>query len=180
VRENGAPAARNLWYAYGFDPDRLWFISRPTREHCANLRTDPRIDGAILAVEPDEVVRPHVISASARQDAAHCGDVDPFRLEAPVTEPPQLPPPQPPYGPYPAQVNMYAILSLVFAIFVFPPLGIYFGKKAKEQIARTGERGIELANAGVICGWIFSILLAVVLLIWCGFAAVFILAATNR
>ena len=27
-----------------------------------------------------------------------------------------------------------------------PPLGIYFGIKAKEQIAQTGERGIELAN----------------------------------
>jgi uncharacterized protein YhbP (UPF0306 family) len=55
VRGDGAPVVCNLWYAYGFDPDRLWFISRPAREHCANLRADPRIAGAILAIELDEV-----------------------------------------------------------------------------------------------------------------------------
>ncbi|WP_240942678.1 DUF4190 domain-containing protein [Planosporangium thailandense] len=68
-------------------------------------------------------------------------------------------------------MNTYAILSLVFAIAVFPPLGIYFGNKAKRQIAERGERGIELANAGVICGWIFSAFQGLVLIIWCGFGA---------
>jgi len=66
---------------------------------------------------------------------------------------------------------MYAILSLVFALAVFAPLGIYFGNKAKQQIAVSGERGIELANAGVICGWIFSAIAGVVVLIWCGMFA---------
>jgi uncharacterized protein YhbP (UPF0306 family) len=51
----GAPVVCNLWYAYDFAPDRLWFISRPVRRHCANLRADPRVGGAILAIELDEV-----------------------------------------------------------------------------------------------------------------------------
>jgi hypothetical protein len=33
----------------------------------------------------------------------------------------------PPYQPYPPPYNVYAILSLVLALFVLPPLGIYFG-----------------------------------------------------
>ena len=89
----------------------------------------------------------------------------------PMTEPSQFPPSQPappyPYAPYPPPFNTYAILSLVFAVFVFAPLGIYFGQVAKRQIAQTGERGIELANVGIICGWIFSVLIV----IWCGFFA---------
>jgi len=48
---DGAPAVCNLWYAYQFRPDRLWFISRPAREHCENLRRDPRVAGAVLAIE---------------------------------------------------------------------------------------------------------------------------------
>ncbi len=48
---NGAPAVCNLWFAYGFRPDRLWFISRPAREHCANIRRDPRVAGAVLAID---------------------------------------------------------------------------------------------------------------------------------
>jgi uncharacterized protein YhbP (UPF0306 family) len=48
---SGAPVVCNLWYARAFEPDRLWFMSRPNREHCANLRADPRVAGAILAIE---------------------------------------------------------------------------------------------------------------------------------
>jgi uncharacterized protein YhbP (UPF0306 family) len=55
LRGDGAPVVCNLWYAYGFAPDRFWFISRPGREHCANLRADARVAGAILAIELDEV-----------------------------------------------------------------------------------------------------------------------------
>src|SRR5690242_3771937 len=96
-----------------------------------------------------------------------------------VTEPPNPSPsngpyPPPPYGPYVPPMNTYAILSLVFAVAVFAPLGIYFGKKAQQQIAQTGERGIELAKAGVICGWVFSSLMALFILGWCGFAALII------
>ncbi len=107
-----------------------------------------------------------------------------------ATPPPGYPPyghPPPPgypgYGypppyPYPYVVqppwNTYAILSLVFAFAVFAPLGIYFGTKAKEQIAQTGERGIELANIGVIAGWILTCLLAAFLVVWCAFFFTFL------
>ena len=67
----------------------------------------------------------------------------------PPTPPDQAAPPYgwypPPHGWYPPPMNTYAILSLVFALAVFPPLGIYFGNKAKREIAERGERGIELA-----------------------------------
>jgi hypothetical protein len=74
---------------------------------------------------------------------------------------------------YPVQppLNTYAILGLVLGLFVLPPLGIYFGTKAQQQIAVTGERGVELAKASVIIGWVLTILYGVLLLIWCAFAA---------
>jgi hypothetical protein len=37
LRGNGAPIVCNLWYASAFRPDRLYFISRPAREHCVNI-----------------------------------------------------------------------------------------------------------------------------------------------
>lgn len=55
VAGDGAPVVCNLWYASAFDPDRLWFISRPAREHCANLRAEPRVAGAVLAIDLDEL-----------------------------------------------------------------------------------------------------------------------------
>jgi hypothetical protein len=77
----------------------------------------------------------------------------------------------PPYGPvYAPPTNTYAILSLVLALTVMPPLGVYFGYKAKEQIARTGERGDELATVGLVVGWIFTGLWVLFFLVWCGFA----------
>ncbi|GAA2401261.1 hypothetical protein Cme02nite_58740 [Catellatospora methionotrophica] len=83
-----------------------------------------------------------------------------------------LPPPYP-YGPYPPQppYNVYAILSLALGLFVLPPLGIYFGTKAKQQIAASGERGIELANAGVIVGWVLTGLFVAFFVIWCAMGA---------
>jgi len=75
------------------------------------------------------------------------------------------PPPPPPYAP---PINLYAILSLVFAVFVLPPLGVYFGHKAKQEIARTGERGVELATAGIITGWVMTGILALLVIVWCG------------
>ncbi|MDM4721984.1 DUF4190 domain-containing protein [Micromonospora sp. WMMA1363] len=80
-------------------------------------------------------------------------------------------PPYPSYA-YPAPFNTYAILALIFGAMVFPPLGIYFGNKAKGQIAQTGERGVELATAGVMVGWIFTILYGLFFIVWCGMAAV--------
>ena len=58
VRDDGAPVVCNLWYAFGFAPDRLWFISRPGREHCANIRRDGRVGGAVLAIELKDVSHP--------------------------------------------------------------------------------------------------------------------------
>ena len=55
---DGAPQVCNLWYASGLGPDRLWFISRPARQHCANLRADSRVAGAVLAIELDGLGQP--------------------------------------------------------------------------------------------------------------------------
>jgi peptidyl-prolyl cis-trans isomerase B (cyclophilin B) len=101
----------------------------------------------------------------------------------PQIGPPAYPPPYQPPPPY----NTYAILALVLAIFVLPPLGIYFGNQAKKQIAVNGERGIELANAAVIVGWVMSILMLAFLTIWCllfgsimfGFLGIFGSAVSN-
>jgi Domain of unknown function (DUF4190) len=70
--------------------------------------------------------------------------------------------------------NLYAILSLVFSVAVFPPVGIYLGYKAKQQIAETGERGIELAQVGIVVGWIFTALFALFFLVWCGMLFTFL------
>ena len=51
--EDGSPYVSNLWFASGFAPDRLWFISRPARAHCENIRRRRRVAGAILAIELD-------------------------------------------------------------------------------------------------------------------------------
>jgi Domain of unknown function (DUF4190) len=94
-----------------------------------------------------------------------------------------------PYGPpppgYPVYVpqppfNTYAILALVLGIMVLPPLGIYFGNKAKEQIWVSGERGIEMAKAGVIVGWILTIVYGLFFVVWCCLFAQFFSASTNR
>lgn len=47
-------------------------------------------------------------------------------------------------------------------------------------IAERGERGIELAKAGVICGWIFSVVQGLFLIVWCGFAVAFIASAVGH
>jgi len=85
--------------------------------------------------------------------------------------PPYPPPGYPPYGYPPPPLNTYAVLSLVLALALFPPLGIYFGIKAKEQIAQTGERGLELARVGVIAGWVLTGLMVLFFVLWCGFMA---------
>jgi hypothetical protein len=55
---SGAPVVCNLYFASTFAPDRLYFISRPDRIHCANLRADGRVAGSVLAHEPDEFGMP--------------------------------------------------------------------------------------------------------------------------
>jgi hypothetical protein len=82
----------------------------------------------------------------------------------------------PQYGAAPAGAvrgtNVMAILSLIFA-FVFSPLGIVFGHIAKSQIRRTGEGGSGLATAGLVLGYIFTILFV----LWIIF--IFVLAANS-
>jgi hypothetical protein len=66
---------------------------------------------------------------------------------------------QPPYGPpmYIAvnPTNTLAILALVFA-FLFPIAAIVMGHIAKKQIAQTGEQGEGMATAGLVLGYIFT------------------------
>ena len=117
----------------------------------------------------------------------------PPSLPSPASGPPVDPPPSPssphpqaPYGyppPYPYRFpvvppyNTYAILATVFAFAVFAPLGIYFGYKARQQIAQTGERRSELATVGIIGGWIISCLQGAFLLVWCGLFLTFLAGA---
>src|SRR5262245_4601418 len=99
--------------------------------------------------------------------------------QPPVQQPPpgQVPPWMVPPGQYgyvvyqPSPYNTLAILALVLGVMVLPPLGIYFGHKAQQQIAQTGERGVELAKAGVVVGWILTCFYGVFFVIWCCFAA---------
>jgi uncharacterized protein DUF4190 len=88
----------------------------------------------------------------------------------PAGAPGQPYPPYPPPYPYSPPINMYAILALVFGAMVFPPLGIYFGYKARRQIAETGERGSELATAGLMVGWVFTAFYLLFFVVWCAFA----------
>ncbi|MEH1015687.1 DUF4190 domain-containing protein [Micromonospora sp. CPCC 206060] len=75
-------------------------------------------------------------------------------------------------------MNTYAILSLVFAVMVFPPLGVYFGNRARDQIAQTGERGAELATAGIVVGWVFTIMYVVFIVVWCAMAGTLLSGST--
>lgn len=105
----------------------------------------------------------------------------PYQAYPPYPPPPPYPgyPPYPPYA-YPRPINTYAILALVFGAAVFPPLGIYFGRKAKNQIAQTGERGVELASAGLVVGTVFTILYGVALLLYVGAAVVIVAGGFNN
>ena len=83
----------------------------------------------------------------------------------------------PPYGyGYPAQMgtNTLAILALVFA-FIFAPAAIVLGIVARKQIRGTGEQGMGLATAGMVCGIVFSVLMVV----WIGIM-IALLATVNH
>jgi peptidyl-prolyl cis-trans isomerase B (cyclophilin B) len=57
-----------------------------------------------------------------------------------------------------------AIASLVCA-FVFAPLGVVFGHLSLSQIKRTGEQGRGLAVAGLVIGYLVSVLTIVALVV---------------
>ena len=98
------------------------------------------------------------------QPASYSQQSQPAPYPQPHAQPNFLQPNQPSYPAQqampPQQVrgtNVMSILSLVFA-FVFPLLGIVFGHIAKKQIRRTGEGGSGLAIAGLVLGYIFTVL----------------------
>lgn len=85
--------------------------------------------------------------------------------------PPYGGPPPPPYGyappppgyPPPARpTNSLAVASLICA-FLLAPLGIVFGHVSLSQIKRTGEDGRGMAIAGLVIGYLFTVLGALVL-----------------
>lgn len=71
-------------------------------------------------------------------------------------------------------VNIYAVVSL-FAAVLFAPVGIALGIVALRQIKRTGERGREIAIAGIWIG-VGILLFALIIL---GFAALMIFLSFN-
>ncbi|WP_163511060.1 DUF4190 domain-containing protein [Fodinicola acaciae] len=87
-----------------------------------------------------------------------------------------------PYQPYAVRkTNTMAILALVFG-FVFFPLGIYFGHRAKKEIAVTGEDGEGLATAGIIVGWIHAGIWGVAvafMLVWLVFVILYFVFAVS-
>jgi peptidyl-prolyl cis-trans isomerase B (cyclophilin B) len=69
-----------------------------------------------------------------------------------------------PQYPQPQPTNTLAIVSLVCA-FLFAPLGIIFGHMSMSQIKKTGEEGRGLAIAGLVIGYMITILTIVVVVL---------------
>jgi peptidyl-prolyl cis-trans isomerase B (cyclophilin B) len=86
----------------------------------------------------------------------------------------------PPYGAYPRpkQTNSMAILSLVSS-FVFAPLGILFGHLSLSQIKKSGEDGRGLAVAGLIIGYLLTVLGVVAIVLSVVFVAFFMTTITS-
>ncbi len=84
-----------------------------------------------------------------------------------MTQPPPYPP-APPYGAYrypaPPPTNAMAIAALVSAV-LFAPLGIVVGHIALSQIKRTGEEGRGLAIAGLVIGYLVTVLTVVAVVV---------------
>ena len=88
-------------------------------------------------------------------------------MTQPPTQPPTPPPPYP-YGAYrypaPPPTNTMAIAALVSAV-VFAPLGIVFGHISLSQIKRTGEEGRGLAIAGLVIGYLVTVLTVIAVVV---------------
>jgi peptidyl-prolyl cis-trans isomerase B (cyclophilin B) len=92
----------------------------------------------------------------------------------------------PPYGTYPPDyygypvqrpTNGMAIASIICA-FLFAPLGILFGHISLSQIKRTGEEGRGLAVAGLVIGYLLT-LLAVVAVVLSAIVLVLLASSVN-
>jgi peptidyl-prolyl cis-trans isomerase B (cyclophilin B) len=69
-----------------------------------------------------------------------------------------------PQYPQPQPTNTLAIVSLACA-FLFAPMGIIFGHMSMSQIKKTGEEGRGLAIAGLVIGYMITILTIVVVVL---------------
>ncbi|MBI3687138.1 MAG: pyridoxamine 5'-phosphate oxidase family protein [Actinobacteria bacterium] len=72
LRTDGSPAICNVWYDVHFAPDLLRFISRYDRNHSADIRSDERVAGSIVAIELEalgQVVRGVTFLGTAREMA---------------------------------------------------------------------------------------------------------------
>ncbi len=79
--------------------------------------------------------------------------------------PPYGHPAQYPYGyPPPRQTNTLAIAALVCA-FVFAPLGIVFGHLSLSQIKKSGEEGRGIAIAGLVIGYLVTVLTVLIVVV---------------
>jgi hypothetical protein len=85
----------------------------------------------------------------------------------------------PPYA-YPAGrgTNGLAIASLVcslggFVTCISAPVGIVLGHMARRQIRESGEDGAGLATAGLVIGYVFTALGALLLAVYVGLAVIF-------
>ena len=75
--------------------------------------------------------------------------------------------PYPYPAPYPPPTNSLAIVALVSSL-LFAPLGIVFGHISLSQIKRTGEQGRGMALAGLVIGYVVTVLaiLGLVITLW--------------
>ena len=65
----------------------------------------------------------------------------------------------------PARFNVLSIFSLILAL-ILSPLALIFGHIALRQIALSGERGTALARVAVGLGYVWLVLLALVVAWW--------------
>lgn len=70
-----------------------------------------------------------------------------------------------PTDPGAPRVNIVAIFSLVLAV-ILSPLALVFGHLAVRQIGQTGERGIGLARVAIAFGYVWLVLVALVVAWW--------------
>lgn len=63
------------------------------------------------------------------------------------------------------RLNILAIFSIVLAV-ILSPLAVVFGHLAVRQIGQTGEHGIGLARVAIAVGYVWLVLLALVVAWW--------------
>jgi uncharacterized protein YhbP (UPF0306 family) len=70
LTEAGNPVVCNVWYAARHRPDKLWFISRPSRHHSENIRQRPPVAGSIMPFSVEglgQVARAVTFTGTARE-----------------------------------------------------------------------------------------------------------------